>query len=425
MSIAHLVVHNMARLKLDLARAPRSIGIFKDPETDWAFNRTLEFMSEKAAEIGECLYAARRIDEKDGDSWISEWAALAERVEALGDESLRDQHIISAREAFLRASNYWRTAEYACTPSHHRFHETWRRSVDAFRKACSLFNPEIRILEVPYEGKMLPGYFMRPDDSDLTRPTMFAVGGNDSSAEEILIAVGFSAVRRGYNFFTFDYPGHRGAVHLYSDCVKRSNYSAPFAAALELLGSLPEVDERIALSGYSYGGYVASQVTTGESRIKALIADSPLIDIPALQRSSQMSRMFRAMPSRLLEKAIEKKLKNTPVLRGLVYYGIWSWGCPNFIEWMDWKPKLDSIITEEVHKITCPTLALVSMHEGEAMLEQARAFMQRIGSKNKMLHVFTLEQDGSYDHCQLDNISRGQQVMFDWLDNVFDYRYSP
>ncbi|RDE16300.1 MAG: hypothetical protein C4K48_01835 [Candidatus Thorarchaeota archaeon] len=415
----------MARLTLGMARAPKSIGIFKDPETDWAFNRTLEFMSEKAAEMGECLYAARRIDEQDGDSWISEWAALAERVESLGDESLRNGHTISAREAFLRASNYWRTAEYACTPNHHRFHETWQRSVNAFRKACRLFNPPIQVLEVSFEGRMLPGYFMRPDSSDIARPTMFAAGGNDSSSEEILTAVGFSAVRRGYNFFTFDYPGHRGAVHLYADCVKRADYSGAFAAALDLLKSLRGVDDRIALSGYSYGGYVVSQVATREPRVRALIADSPLMDIPALQRSSAFSRVFRAIPDRLLIKAVEKKLKSTPVLKGLVYYTFWSWGCPNVIEGREWKPKLDSVITEEVHKIRCPTLALVSKHEGDFMLEQAEAFIQKIGSERKRLHVFTQEQDGSYDHCQLDNISRGQQVMYDWLDDILGYRYPP
>jgi hypothetical protein len=44
------------------------------------------------------------------------------------------------------------------------------------------------------------------------------------------------------------------------------------------------------------------------------------------------------------------------------------------------------------------------------------------GVAEKRLHVFTLERDGSYDHCQLDNVSRGQQVTFDWLDDVFDHR---
>jgi len=412
----------MGGLTLGLARAPKSIGVFKDPETDWAFNRTLEFMAEKAAEIGECLYAARRIDERDGDSWINGWASLGERVEALGDESLKGGHVVSAREAYLRACNYWRAAEYACTPSHPRFTETWRRSVDAFRKACPLFKPEVQVVHVPFKGKMLSGYYMRSDDSE-TKPTMFAAGGNDSSLEEITIAAGFSAIRRGYNFFTFEFPGHRGAVHLYPDCVKRSDYSAPFGAAFDLLEGLQGVDDRIALAGYSYGGYVVSQVAAREPRVKALVPDSPLMDIPGLQRSSPFSKAFKAIPAGLLDKAVEMKLRSAPVLKGLIYYTIWTWGCPNFKEWIDWGPKLESVITDEVQMIRCPTLALVSEHEGDYMVDQAKDFIDRIGSVNKRLHVFTQERDGSHDHCQLDNLSRGQQVMYDWLDDVFDHSH--
>jgi hypothetical protein len=146
-----------AKLSFGIARAPKSIGVLKDQENNWAFNQTLGFMSEKAAETGECLYAARRIDEENADTWIDEWTGLAERVEALGDESLSGGHSVSARESYLRACNYWRTAEYTCTPSHPRFDETWRRSVAAFHKACPLLTPNIKPIEVPFEGKMLPG----------------------------------------------------------------------------------------------------------------------------------------------------------------------------------------------------------------------------------------------------------------------------
>jgi cephalosporin-C deacetylase-like acetyl esterase len=33
--------------------------------------------------------------------------------------------------------------------------------------------------------------------------------------------------------------------------------------------------------------------------------------------------------------------------------------------------------------------------------------------------------DGFSDHCQLDNRSRGNQIMFDWLDEAFNYVYEP
>jgi hypothetical protein len=82
-------------------------------------------------------------------------------------------------------------------------------------------------------------------------------------------------------------------------------------------------------------------------------------------------------------------------------------------------------IVNDLHKITCPALALVSEDEGEELVQQAREFYEGISSEIKKLHIFTLDRDGSNDHCQLDNRSRGNQVAFDWLDEVFNYTYEP
>ena len=36
----------------------------------------------------------------------------------------------------------------------------------------------------------------------------------------------------------FDHPGHRGAVHKYNDCIKRSDYEKPYKEAIDLLETL-------------------------------------------------------------------------------------------------------------------------------------------------------------------------------------------
>ena len=52
-----------------------------------------------------------------------------------------------------------------------------------------------------------------------------------------------------------------------------------------------------------------------------------------------------------------------------------------------------------------------------------RAYMEyglwAIASPEKAMRVFTLERDGTHDHCMLDNHSRMQQVIFEWLGGVF------
>ncbi|MGD2246991.1 MAG: alpha/beta hydrolase [Candidatus Methanofastidiosia archaeon] len=416
----------MSKLKFGVGRSPYSFGVFKDHETDWFFKRTLEYMNEKAAEIGECLYVARKIDETDGESWITEWASLAERVENQGKESLRQTHVISARESFLRASNYYRAAEYGCLPSHPRFHELWEKSRTCFHAACPLFDPPIEIIEVPFEGKYLPGYYWRPTGSDGNYPTLICVGGNDSSGEEVVFITGPAAVRRGYNFFTFEFPGHRGAVHLYPDCVKRPDYEVPFKAAIDFLETLPGTDERIALTGFSFGGYVTSRVAVHEPRIQAVIPNSPLINTHKASEAmgGSLFNVTKVIPDQLLNAMMNWKLRKSPLMKSLIEYSLWTYG------WGD-IPMLEAVrkgrespqvytIEEDLHKITCAALVLVSEDEGEELMRQAKQFYDGISSKNKKMHVFSMKQDGSNDHCQLDNRSRGNQIMFDWLDTVFN-----
>ena len=409
----------MSKRHLGAARSPNGFNIFKDHETNWVFKRTLEAMSEKAAETGECLYAASQIDETDGNSWIEAWAALGDRVLANGIHSLENGHPVSARECFLRACNYYRTAEYGCPPSHPRFYELWSKSVAAFQKACPLFDPPIQVLQIPFRDKLLPGYFWTPDNSGTKRPTMVAVGGNDSSGEEIFLDTGFGANRRGFNFFTFEYPGHRGTVHLYPDCIKQPDYEVPFKAVFDYLETLEGVDERIALSGFSFGGYVVSRVACFEKRIKALIPDSPIVDVPILVLNGFLGSLIKGVPDEMIDKIIARKLRKSPLTKALFDYSAWTWGAKSLSEELHLDSFKKHTLNEYIRAITCPVLGLVGENEGEMMLKQAQFFYKHVSSEKKNLYIFKRKEDGSDDHCQLDNFARGQQVVYDWLDTVF------
>ncbi|MBI9047216.1 MAG: alpha/beta fold hydrolase [Anaerolineaceae bacterium] len=405
-------------MKKQEGRSMTSFNIFKDHETDWTFKRTLAEMSEKGAETGECLWAAQQIDEKDINSWINTWNNLAARVEELGDESYDKGRLISARESYLRASNYFRTAEYACAPDHPLWQPSWKKSTAAFQKAARLFTPQIQYLEIPFENFRLPAYFWRPADDNINRPTLLAVGGNDSSGEEMVFACGFSAFRRGYNFFTFEYPGHRGAVHLDPACVKRPDFEVPFKAALDYLSTLPGVDERIALAGFSFGGFVINRVAIHEKRIKALIPDSPIINMHQMARRF-FDRFPDWMPIWLRRNFLNLGLKRSPMKKALLDYSLYTWGIKgDLFDFLKSGISEPFNISDQLAEIKCPVLGLVSDAEGPLLLEQANKFIQGIGSKNKQLKILTLSKDGTDDHCQLDNFSRAGQLVFDWLDEV-------
>lgn len=410
----------MAEAKLAAGRAG-GLGLIADHEADWALKRTLAYATERAASFGECLAVGRRIDAKNGESWISEWDAMATRVERDARNSLTAGRIVSAREGLLRASNYFRTAEYGAAPDHPRFDELWSASVRCFRDAGELFDRPIESVEVMFEDCGLPGYFCRAT-TESDSPTVVVAGGTDSSLEEMTLQA-FAAVRRGYNFYCFDHPGHRGAVHLYQHQVKRPDYEVPYRAAFDVLERLPGVDERIALIGFSYGGYVAARVALHEPRVRAVIPNSPIINARRAVAGGFLADVLALLaeqPGRDLDEVMDDWLESSPVLGALLRYSRWSFGFGTFKEQFNSTVLDQHDLEADLGDLRCPTLALVSTDEGEELVRQARQYIDLVGSTNKALHVFSLDDDGTNDHCQIDNQPRFQQVAYDWLDDIFD-----
>jgi hypothetical protein len=74
-------------------------------------------------------------------------------------------------------------------------------------------------------------------------------------------------------------------------------------------------------------------------------------------------------------------------------------------------------LTFEPAQISCPMLCLVSRGEGHGFLEQANEVYDAL-TVPKHFYIFSIEE-GADAHCQLNNFSRMQQVVYDWLDDVF------
>ena len=58
--------------------------------------------------------------------------------------------------------------------------------------------------------------------------------------------------------------------------------------------------------------------------------------------------------------------------------------------------------------------------EGEAKItpDLARECFEKLPNPNKKLHILTREEGGEA-HCQIDNLPLLNQILFDWLDDVF------
>src|SRR5262249_24498915 len=144
------------------------------------------------------------------ESWIDHWTATADRVSAFAERELTNGDTISARKAFLRASNYYRMAVFYAGPTDQRHTTLWQRSKDAFQRMILLSEHPIGCLDIELEGARLPAYFVSAGEG--TRPTLIALGGFDSTMEEVYGFIGAAAAERGWHCLIFEGPGQWSAL---------------------------------------------------------------------------------------------------------------------------------------------------------------------------------------------------------------------
>jgi hypothetical protein len=208
--------------------------IFKDPTFSLQLLRAISETYFRGADIGECLSTAYRIEEGNFESWHREWLKTAKRIHGYAEECILKNHKISARDAYLRASNYYRVSAFLLVdPNDPRIQTTVISSKECFRNALSLFPFHVEEVQIPHEGTFLPGYFYHAsksihdtkggkktesepenhryktynEDTVTLYPTLIAHGGFDSTLEELYSSAAAPAIERGYNCLTFEGPG--------------------------------------------------------------------------------------------------------------------------------------------------------------------------------------------------------------------------
>ncbi|MCZ0971056.1 alpha/beta hydrolase [Streptomyces albulus] len=374
------------------------------------------------ADFGEVVVTTQRITAGDYDSWHDEWLATADRVADEGRTALAGGHRVSARDAFLRASNYYRSAEFflhgdATDP---RILHAYDASVRCFRQAAALFTPVIEPVEIPYEDTVLPGYLYRADDSGTARPTVVMFNGFDGTAEEMHFGGAAAAVERGYNVLSFDGPGQPGTRH-HHGLVFRPDWENAVGPVLDYALTRPEVDPaRIALLGNSMGG--PARATRRGLRAPPRRRHRPRRRLrsgrhghrlPALDRA-EAERRLRADRDPELDAAVEAAMAASPKIRWLVDQGMYVMGADTprglFATFLDYHLR-DGI----AQKITCPTL--VCSAPDDVFFEGQPELLHEHLTCPKTLLEFTAVL-GADAHCQAGAQRLAFARVYDWLDDV-------
>jgi pimeloyl-ACP methyl ester carboxylesterase len=300
-------------------------------------------------------------------------------------------------------------------PRHKRL---WERGRACFHQAIRLLSPAPEIVAIPFGAATLPGYFIKGGEGK--RPTLLALTGFDGMMEESLHWIGFAAALRGWNCLAFEGPGQWSALYLNPGLTLRHDYEVPMRAVVDYVVQRPEVDaERLALVGYSLGGYWAPRVAAFEPRIRACIADNLVTELGEAFQAVWPS-VLRAAPPAMFDSMFSAVTQFSQHARWSYGHMRWTMGLQHPNEILDaWKP-FTLIGTED--RLQCPLLCLYGEDElgqmdSMVIAEAVMRYLDRIQC-DTTIHVFPTSE-GAGAHCQVAGLTLANEVIFDWLDQVF------
>ncbi len=396
-------------MKIDFA--DKTVGGF-----NYELLRALSAADAGAAELGECLATAERITHDDFDSWISEWKATGDRVSAYAQEEKSAGNPGAARDAFRRASNYYRVAVFYAAHADPRHRELWKRSKECFDNMAKLMTVSPEAIAIEFEGKKLPAYFVSGGEG--ARPTLIALGGFDSTMEEVYFWIGDAAARRGWNCLVFEGPGQWGALMTNPGLYFRPDYEKPVAAVVDYLLTRSDVDkDKIALIGYSMGGYLAMRGAL-DPRIKACIPNTLVVDPEAAAKAGMKGMVKHEILTDVLFKLVAKR--NVAARWGF-QHSQWVLGIRSAHEWVQayqgyrvrgfearyTNPLLFLFGEDDIRDAAAPSPAIV---------EELVDFMLELKCP-RFIRLFSREE-GASSHCQMGGLSYARSTIFDWLDCV-------
>ncbi len=379
---------------------------FDDDYLDGQLQRSVGKSDSGMANVGECLAIAAQIAPGDRDSWYRAWSGFGSRLRERADEAAGAGHLVSARDAYLRSTEYFRQAFFF-----HRddldgteLRTAYPASVTAFRAALPLLDHPARALSGD-----LSGYLLVPSGPDQPRPVILHIGGYDGTAEE-LYASAAPALDRGYAFAAVDGPG-QGSMLYDRRLPMRPDWENVVPGMVDALSACPEVDpDRIVLVGRSFGGVLAPRGASGEHRLAAMVVDPGQFDIGAAV--SRLGDLMDRVDDPTADDQFESLL-TIPAVRNLFAPRMVTHGMTSVREFCG--DLLRYTNADTVTSITCPSF-VTDNESDQVSTGQGRVLFDHLTGE-KTFRLFT-KAEGAEGHCEGMAPTVFWAAAFDWLDDT-------
>jgi dienelactone hydrolase len=343
--------------------------------------------------IGRLL---KSVDARGDEAWFDACVKVADEVRGCAERYASAGYRHSAAPFFLRACKYYQMGERFRTPKDEKALAAYRTSVECFHRFAELTDVKIEVVEVPFEGVSLPGYFVHAQGMGAKRtPCVVHFDGLDITKELLYMRGVPELPKRGISVLLMDGPGTGEAIRFRGHYL-RHDYEVAGSACIDYLETRADVDpKKIAVVANSLGGYYAPRCASMEPRFAACIAWGAIWDYHATWKK-RIDAAFNASMSVpghhitwiLGVDTMEQALKKLEAFR------------------------LDGV----VQKMRCPFLITHGADDEQVPLADAQALFEAAGSRDKTLRVFTAEEGGA-QHCMRDYLSLGIAEMWNWLED--------
>jgi hypothetical protein len=384
-----------------------------DPDLDEHLRSSVLAATRGAADLGEVLALAHRIDPDDLGSWREEWEAAADRSAERAASSAKAGDVVGARRARLRAAEYYRQACFFLRtdlgdPELHRLQACHQSE---FRAAMALMTHQTEVVSLDLDDVAIRGYLFTPDRTVNPRPTIIAPTGYDTTAESLYAGIAVPALERGLSCLVLEGPG-QGSVLLELGLPLRPDYEAVLTPAVDWLLTRSGVDaERLVLLGRDLAGHLAPRAAAYEPRLAALVCDPAQPDLAAtIRRNVGAESWARALADDASVEVELEHLASTPYRRNVVRRRMLAHGATSvrgLLRELDRFTMLD-----DAPRIGCPTLAVAG--EGDfAGTSQLHLFAQALTAPVST-HVFS-SADGAGGRCEGLGQDRFDEFVHGWL----------
>lgn len=400
------------------------MALFTDPLHDEFAGLAAAWVTVGAFDYGEVLAIADAFpDGGDDADFFDAWSGAGDRHVERAESALAAGHGETAQGHLFRAAACFGVAikPWFGSPVDRRMTEGFAKCTEAFDRAIVMGSSPAERLAVAFDGYEMPGWFLPARDSKPgeRRPVVIVVNGYDGTLPENYFGLGKAATDRGYHAVLFDGPG-QGSLLVDEGIPMSPDWDRVVSAVIDAIVDRDDVDSaRIALHGWSLGGYLAPRAAAGEPRVAAVVADPALwgiIDgmrgLVAALGSAELAAGLPDLPDDAAATITEAIESDRGLTWRVIKRGYWVHGVDDFQGYL--RAVTPFTLTGHAENIRCPLLGTTT--EGDPLSAGAGDFIAKLSCPTTLLEFTAAE--GAGGHCEIQNRWLLNTRVLDWLDET-------